>query len=103
MSKLSNFYNGENTSLRKEDGMRVEPKHIFTGGAAPIKGVKVPDLEDTFKGSAPINMRSRSLHNRVVKPESVTKRGVKFTKEVGEILKKIPSPFLTKGSSTRGS
>ena len=83
--------------------MRVEPKHIITGGAAPIKGVKVPDLEDTFKGSAPINMRSRSLHNRVVKPESVTKRGNALSKFVGKITKGIPSPFLTKGSSTRGS
>ena len=42
LSKLSNFYNGENTSLRKEDGMRVEKKHVFTPGNQSPK--KIHDL-----------------------------------------------------------
>ncbi len=74
--------------------MRIEGTHVYTRGAEGPKGPKGPNLAKAFQRGAPINTESRSLSGRVTKPKSVTKRGDKLSKEVGKLLKTIPTPFL---------
>lgn len=108
LSKLSNFYNGENTSLRKEDGMsmRIGPKtvHITPGletGKPKQLGIS---FEDRARFDEPkARPQARPLAGRVTKPRNVTTRGDELSKRVGKIVKGIPSPFLTKRSSSTGS
>ena len=82
--------------------MRIESKHVYTGGLIPPKGVEVPKLTKTFEKGAPINMSFRPLTNRVTQGKT-TERGKELSKKVGGILKQIPTPFLKKGASPSGS
>ena len=74
--------------------MRIENKHVFTAGAQAPKGIKAPKLSSAFKKGAPINMSSTPLKERVSVPQKVTKRGENLSKQVGQILKGIPTPFI---------
>jgi hypothetical protein len=74
--------------------MRIE-KHVFTVRAATPKKDKATGLSKTFQKRALINMTSRPLSGRVTKPKSMTERGKKLSKQVGKIIGKIPTPFLT--------
>ncbi len=82
--------------------MRIESKHVYTGGLTPPKGVDVPKLTKTFEKGAPINMSFKPLTNRVTQGKT-TDRGKELSKKVGKIVKQIPTPFLKKGASTNDS
>src|SRR5690242_10690018 len=80
----------------RRTSMRVEKKHVFTGGLEGSKEIKAPKLGLMFAENAPFNTTvTRSLVGRVSKPTTVTKRGQALSKKVGKITSEIPTPFLT--------
>ena len=73
--------------------MRIERNHVYTGDIKSLKGPKESKINKIFKSNAPIAASSSSLAGRVTVPKGVTKRGHELSKEVGGIVKKIPTPF----------
>ncbi len=73
--------------------MRIE-KHDFTPLPKSQENKGGKSLGTLFSTRGPIDMKGRTLQNRVQKPREVTPRGKALSQKVANILKNIPGPLF---------